>query len=280
MAGEKEKKEPEKKVTIHEKGGEFDDNLTIYEIEKALHPRAREAITDELTSILGKFVEENVDAAGNIMEPDKAADAFLELLARYHFGEAYESVESDKKHITDTLKSKYGVSREFLRKSFRRKGAFKKIDDFYAAHRDPLVARADEVRKTEAQESLNVYLQDENARAEIPEHLKTRLGKGKELSDSYETIMGLEDTINLIGNYMARDGAVEKIEKDKNAEIGLSDAQAGHPSIHGAFKEGDRFHEAYLEEAKIVDGTHRFKTKAEEAKLTAKYKDKKTGTDA
>lgn len=259
MVEEKKKKEEEKKVSIYERGGEFDDNLTILEIEKTLHPRSKEVIKEELETILKAFVEQNVDKTGTIKDPNKAADAFLELLAKYHFGEAYETVKEDKRHVTQTLRDKYGVSRTALKKAFGRKGAYKTIDTFYAAHRDPLVDRADEVKKQHAQESLGNYLSDENARKEIPEHLKTRIGK--ELSDSYKAVVDLETTVNLIGQYMALPGAVEEIEKDKKATLNLPDAQAGHPSIHQAFKEGDKYHQAYTEEAKKVDDTHKLKTK-------------------
>lgn len=260
----------EKKMSIHKKGGKFDDNLTIYEIENAFHPRSKEEIRNELSSILDKFVDKNVDNRGSIKDPDKAADIFLELLAKYHFGEAlYEELKDNKKHMIDTLREKYGVKREALRRAFRKKGAYKTRDSFYTAHRDPLVDRVDEVKKQSAQESLNVYLNDEDARDEIPEHLKTRTGK--ELSDSYKKVLDLETTIKLIGQYMAIDGAAEKIEKNKKAKLDLSEAQAGHPSIYEAFKDGEKYHWRYDAEAKLVDSSHRLKSKNEKDKILKEH---------
>ena len=249
----------EKKVSIHERGGDFDSNLTIYEIEKALHPRSKELITDELTKILDRFVDANVDGKGNIKDPNKAADNFLELLAKYHFGEAYDAIKHDKGHITESLKSKYRISRNSLIHAFKRKGAYKRRDDFYAAHRDPLVNAADEAKKGQAQESLNYYLHDEDARKEIPEHIETRTGK--KLSKSYKSVLDLETTLQLIGTYMALPGAVEKIENDKKAKLDLPDASAGHPSLYNSFEGGDKYHDAYREEAKKVGETHKLKGK-------------------
>lgn len=257
--------ESEEKMSIHERTGKFNNTMTIYDIEKAFHPRSKEIVREELTSILDKFVNENVDKSGNIKNPEKAVDAFLELLAKYHFGEElYEDLKgNNKKHMMETLREKYGVRRESLRKAFTRKGAYRTRDAFYSAHRDPLVDRVDEVKKQNAQESLNIYLNNEDARGEIPEHLETRTGK--KLSDSYRKILDLEKTVQLIASYMSLPGAVEAIEEDKKAKLNLPDAQAGHPSIYDVFDKGDKFLEAYHKEAENVDGTHRLKSKKKDA---------------
>lgn len=255
--------EPKKKMSIHEKGGPFDDNLTIYEIERAFHPRSKESIKEELTDLMDDFLTKHYNKAeGSIKDADAAVDGFLEMLAKYHFGDAYEAVKGDPKHVAQILKDRYGISRSAMKKAFQRKGFYKDKDSFYASHRDPLIDKVDEDKKRGAQESLNTYLSLPETREEIPEHLKKRTG-GKELSDDYKKTLDLETTTNLIASYMSLPGAVEKIEKDAKASLDMPEAAAGTPQLSHAFDQGDKYRKVYDEEAKKVDRAHRFKKKEE-----------------
>jgi len=250
--------EEKKKVSIHEKGGEFDDTLTIYDIEKALHPRAKEVITEELTELVDKVFKEHVKK-GRIKDADKAADEFLELLAKYHFGDAYGQLKSDKKHMIETLKQKYGVSRNQLKSAFKKKGIYKTRDAFYKMHRDPLVEHAHRVSQEDAQQSLDTYLKDIDAKDEVVEHMEKRTGR--KASESYRALPDLQTTASLIQEYMSLDGALEAIEKNKKAKLGLSEAKAGQPHLYEAFAKGEEYADAHQEEAKKAAVSHKLKTK-------------------
>ena len=247
-----------KKLSIHKKSGEFDDNLTIYDIEKAFHPRAKEVISEELEKLVDKIFKDHVEK-GSIKDADKAADEFIELLAKYHFGGVYDAVKSDKKHVIETLKQKYGISRNKLKSAFKKKGTYRSREAFYKAHKDPLVDRAHEAKLEDAQQSLDFYLKDVDGKDEVADHIETRTGK--KLADTYKKIMDLQDTVMLIGNYMQLPGAEEKIQKNKKATLNLPDASAGHPSTYSLFAKGSKYADTYHEEAKKVATTHKLKGK-------------------
>lgn len=247
---EKEKK----KTSIHERTGY--GPMDIYKVELAFHPRSKEIVDQELTELVDQIFKEHVEK-GSVKDADKAADAFIEAFAKYHFGEGSKDLNID--HIKHILRDQYGISRDALKKAFKRKGAYKTREHFYREHKTPFVDRADQAKKQQAQEALEEYRTDEYLREELAEHIEKRVGKP--LSKSFKEILPLDKLVNLIGTYIALPGAVEKIEQDKKATLNLPDAQAGHPDLYDSFKEGDKYRKVYHEEAEKVDGTHKLTTK-------------------
>jgi len=257
MMAEKE----EKKKTIHDTSG-ITVQYSMQEIEKATHPRAREQITKDLEDLVGDFAEKHHDKkTGSIKDPEEAADVFLELLAKYHFGSAYDAVKDDPRQVAKFLEENYGITRRQLVRAFKVKGAYATRRALFEQHMDPIIEHVHNAKQQQAQQSMNAYLEDGDTRKEVEEHLEKRTGR-KLSKDNYLT---LQDAMAIVSTYMQLPGSEEFIE-NKDAGVKLPDTMAGRPGVHHAFEGGDKLYEKYQDVAKDVDGMHRLKGK------------KKTGT--
>lgn len=248
-----------KEISIHEREEGINDNLTIYEIEYAYHPRSTEVLNEDISKLVDELFEKHVKD-GTVKDAEKAANELLEKWAKYHFGDAWDAVKNDKKHVAQVLEQKYGIKKKDLKSMFSKKNLYPTRDVIYKAIRDPAVQKADELSKAEAQASLDFYLKDSITRGQLEDHFGDRLRK-KKLSRSYLDIMSLEKTAQIISTYMNIPGALEAIEKDKNAAIDIPDAVAGQPHLYELFDKGTQYARAYLAEKKKAEMKTKLKTK-------------------
>lgn len=244
--------EKKKKDSIHDRGGEITTMYTMEEIEKAFHPRSKEKVLGELEDLVNDFSNKHLEK-GSIKDADKAADDFIEMFAKYHFGAAFDTIKEDKKQMAKSLEETYGITRDALKKSFQRKGAYRTRRAMFEQHVDPHVDTVDSHKKEEAQKSLNTYLTDIGTRKQVEKHLETRTGR-KMSKDNY---LSLSDAVNVVSAYMNLPGAEKAIGKP-DEQLSLPDEVAGQPGLYRLFEGGEEALKKYQAVPGKVDSTHRF----------------------
>ncbi len=255
--GKDEEKEDEKK-SIHKREG-ISTFYTIKEIEKVFHPRAQEKVRRDLEKLTAKFAKDHIDEEkGDIKDVTKATDAFMGMLAKYHFEGAYDSLkemDGGMKHIADTLRDNYNVKKEDLIKQFIKKGVYKSMSDIFKYHVDPLVDKVHEKKQEHAQISLSQYLQDQDTGDELSNYIQTKLGHKLKKKRIY----ALSDALALIQCYMQAPGAAKQLGKQESLNVPME--IAGNPNFNAYFEKGKEFSKLYESISTEVDDMHKLKAK-------------------
>jgi len=271
-----EEKKAEAKASIHERKGL--GPMDIYKIEEVFHKDAGKKAHKDLTKLVDKFFNEHIEEEGarqghlkKGISADEATDAFLELLGKYHFGarEYKEHIaQGNEEFIKQELARVYGVERRQLKSALKR-GGYEGRDQFYQAHRTPMLEQSTEVKRKDAQAALEEYRTDEDTKDELVEHIQKRVGKDKQLTKTFRDSAPLEHLIPVISAYMEDSDAIAKIKKDRRTSLPLSDVRAGDADVYQVFEHGDKYMVTRHDQIENIDDKHRLTGKKRKVKYNA-----------